>query len=64
MKKRCPVCGAIINGYVKFDSYNDRRIVWKCNSCGYNEETDRSGLTFENIANRYFNLERTYERLR
>lgn len=53
--RTCPVCGRTLqtlNEYIRDGRFTVYKIVYKC-ICGYVSEKDRSGLTYDNISDRY-----------
>ena len=49
----CPRCGRYMNNHVEPDRLNNFILVYNC-QCGYNTKTDRSGLRYSNVSDRYF----------
>ena len=48
---QCPRCGRYMTNTIRY-SGGDPRIIWKC-PCGYSSATDRAGLRYDNVSDRY-----------
>lgn len=58
---QCPRCGKYMSCNISY-SYGTAQVGWKCD-CGYNTRTDRSGLTYIKVANKYgINTEYKHDR--
>ncbi len=49
--KLCPICGKYMNNKMTFE-HGANKNIWYC-KCGYSTYTDRSGLTWWDVKNRY-----------
>ena len=48
---QCPRCGRYMSSVIRY-SGGDPQITWKC-PCGYSSATDRAGLRYDNVSDRY-----------
>ena len=56
--KTCPDCGRILNNRLSFGAFRSGygrtvSLIWECPVCGDVAVTDRSGLHYYDIADRY-----------
>lgn len=64
--KKCPICGRYMNSKIKCGYANSVFVTWEC-SCGFSAETDRAGLTRQNVIDRYqlmVSEDKKYEKIR
>ena len=61
---QCPKCGRYMDWSMSY-SYGMTQVIWKC-PCGYSSATDRAGLRYDNVSDRYkmygINMEYRYDK--